>query len=267
MVDYKKVDWRGYFNSMFWNLNSSDKASTLAGVVENPSRKSPKAIFRVVVLVAEMSSDAFQLPGMNEMGMIPSIFAARLALMLGSSHSGIGFSPLCVHAFVFVQVQIPTIGILCFAIGVIFRSWMTFQEIVEFLNFLYSIAMPLEFAVLIKLRIRQPNLHRPYRVFPKDTWNDNSLPFSIFATRFCHIFCFSENSSSKQCNCCPRVQQKDEKWTKVNNAEQHKIPAQGSDEFNPKEGSDEATASLLLDPSATRTEQEYEILKEILKEE
>ncbi|CAI9298067.1 unnamed protein product [Lactuca saligna] len=27
-LDFKKVQWRGYFNSMFWNLNYWDKAST-----------------------------------------------------------------------------------------------------------------------------------------------------------------------------------------------------------------------------------------------
>lgn len=135
-MDFKKVDWRGYFNTMFWNLNYWDKASTLAGEVENPSRTFPKALFGAVILVVcsylipllastgafksdpsewsdgyfaeagmliggvwlkwwiqaaaamsnlglfevEMSSDAFQLLGMSEMGMLPSIFASRLVI-------------------------------------------------------------------------------------------------------------------------------------------------------------------------------------------
>lgn len=41
---------------------------------------------------------------------------------------------------------------------------MSFQEIVEFLNFLYSIGMLLEFAAFIKLRVKKPDLHRPYRI-------------------------------------------------------------------------------------------------------
>lgn len=136
VVDFGKVDWRGYFNSMFWNLNYWDKASTLAGEVENPSRTFPKALLGAVVVVvasylipllagtgalrtgssqwsdgyfaevgmliggvwlkcwiqaaaamsnmglfeAEMSSDAFQLLGMSEIGMIPAIFSSRLAI-------------------------------------------------------------------------------------------------------------------------------------------------------------------------------------------
>ncbi|XP_062022270.1 probable polyamine transporter At3g19553 [Rosa rugosa] len=196
VVDFKKVEWRGYFNSMFWNLNYWDKASTLAGEVENPSKTFPKALLGAVVVVvcsylipllagtgalnspssewtdgyfaevgmliggvwlkwwiqaasamsnlglfeAEMSSDAFQLLGMSEMGMLPAIFASRS------------------------KYGTPTISILCSATGVIFLSWMSFQEILEFLNFLYAIGMLLEFAAFIKLRIKKPDLHRPYRV-------------------------------------------------------------------------------------------------------
>ncbi|XP_042494768.1 probable polyamine transporter At3g19553 isoform X2 [Macadamia integrifolia] len=196
VVDLGKVDWRGYFNSMFWNLNYWDKASTLAGEIENPSRTFPKALLGAVVLVvssylipllagtgaldsaqsewsdgyfaevgmligglwlkwwiqaaaamsnmglfeAEMSSDAFQLLGMSEMGMLPVFFASRS------------------------KYGTPTISILCSATGVVFLSWMSFQEIVEFLNFLYSIGMLLEFAAFIRLRIKKPDLHRPYMV-------------------------------------------------------------------------------------------------------
>ncbi|KAL8195252.1 hypothetical protein R6Q57_025655 [Mikania cordata] len=195
-IDFKKVEWRGYFNSMFWNLNYWDKASTLAGEVEDPSRTFPKALYGAVILVvcsylipllagtgslesdyrdwtdgyfaevgmliggswlkwwiqaasalsnlglfeAEMSSDAFQLLGMSEIGMLPSVFASRS------------------------KFGTPTISILCSATGVIFLSWMSFQEILELLNFLYAIGMLFEFAAFIKLRIKKPDLHRPYKV-------------------------------------------------------------------------------------------------------
>lgn len=68
----------------------------------------------------------------------------------------------------------PTISILCSATGVIFLSWMTFQEIIEFLNFLYAIGMLLEFAAFIKLRIKKPELHRPYKV-PLETFGATLL--------------------------------------------------------------------------------------------
>ncbi|KAK9163699.1 hypothetical protein Syun_004601 [Stephania yunnanensis] len=196
VVNWGNVDWRGYFNSMFWNLNYWDKASTLAGEVEEPSRAFPKALVGAVVLVvcsylipllagtgalessasewsdgyfaevgmliggvwlkywiqaaaamsnmglfeAEMSSDAFQLLGMSEMGMLPAVFASRS------------------------KYGTPTVSILCSATGVIFLSWMSFKQIIEFLNFLYSVGMLLEFAAFIRLRIKKPELHRPYRI-------------------------------------------------------------------------------------------------------
>lgn len=206
VVDFKTVEWRGYFNSMFWNLNYWDKASTLAGEIQDPSQTFPKALLGAVVLVvssylipllagtgalntnpsewsdgyfaevgmliggswlkwwiqaaaamsnlglfeAEMSSDAFQLLGMSEMGMLPSIFASR------SKHGT------------------PTISIVCSATGVIFLSWMSFQEILEFLNFLYAIGMLLELAAFVRLRIKKPDLSRPYRV-PVQTFGATML--------------------------------------------------------------------------------------------
>ncbi|KAL8541566.1 hypothetical protein ACS0TY_002724 [Phlomoides rotata] len=206
VVNYSKVDWRGYFNSLFWNLNYWDNASTLAGEIENPSRTFPRAMMGAVVLVvfsylvpllagtgavetdssewsdgyfaqigmliggswlkwwiqaaaalsnmglfeAEMSSDAFQLLGMSEIGMLPSIFSSRS------------------------KYGTPTFSILCSASGVILLSWMSFQEILEFLNFLYAIGMLFEFAAFIKLRIKKPDLHRPYKV-PLGTYGATML--------------------------------------------------------------------------------------------
>ncbi|KAI9128253.1 hypothetical protein K1719_001246 [Acacia pycnantha] len=196
IVDFKVVDVRGYFNSMFWNLNYWDKASTLAGEIENPSKTFPKALLGAVVLVvssylvpllagtgafrseasewadgyfaevgmsiggfwlkvwiqvaaamsnlglfeAEMTSDAFQLLGMSKMGFLPAVFGSRS------------------------KYGTPTISILFSATGVIFLSWMTFLEIVELLNYLYAFGMLLELAAFIALRLKRPDLHRPYKV-------------------------------------------------------------------------------------------------------
>lgn len=206
VVDFERVNWRGYFNSLFWNLNYWDKASTLAGEIEKPSKTFPKALLGAVVLVvssylipllagtgalgspasewtdgyfaqvgmliggswlrlwiqvaaaisnfglfeAEMSSDAFQLLGMSEMGLLPSIFASRS------------------------KYGTPTVSILCSASGVVFLSWMSFQQILEFLNFLYSLGMLLEFAAFIRLRMMKPDLHRPYKV-PLQTYGVTML--------------------------------------------------------------------------------------------
>jgi amino acid transporter len=43
-------------------------------------------------------------------------------------------------------------------------SFMSFQEIIEFLNFLYGLGMLAVFAAFVKLRVKNPDLARPYRI-------------------------------------------------------------------------------------------------------
>ncbi|KAF9620820.1 hypothetical protein IFM89_014757 [Coptis chinensis] len=311
VVDFSKVDWRGYFNSMFWNLNYWDKASTLAGEVQNPSRIFPKALLGAVVLVvlsylipllagtgaldtaatewsdgyfaevgmliggfwlkwwiqaaaamsnlglfeAEMSSDAFQLLGMSEMGMLPAIFALRS------------------------KYGTPTISILCSATGVIFLSWMSFQEILEFLNFLYSIGMLLEFAAFIKLRIKRPELHRPYKV-PLQTFGATVLclpPTVLLLLVMClaswRTFLVSGVVVILGVFLYPTITQaKERKWVRFDT-----VPVLPSDNFveaHPVVSqqhqivADEASISLLSDLSPIEEQQSSEIkLEGILKME
>ena len=213
VMDLTDTNWRGYLNTLFWNLNYWDSVSTLAGEVDKPSKTLPKALLWAVVLVifsymvpllggtgaieldrskwedgyladiafaiggaglkwwieiaaalsnmglfeAEMSSDSFQLLGMGETGMLPQVFAYRS------------------------KYGTPLLGILCSAAGVMLMSWMTFEEIVELLNFLYCLGMLLEFAAFIWLRMKQPRLLRPFRI-PLNTLGVSSmlLPAAVF---------------------------------------------------------------------------------------
>ncbi|CAK7330099.1 unnamed protein product [Dovyalis caffra] len=313
VVDFRKVDWRGYFNCMFWNLNYWDKASTLAGEVENPSKTFPNALFGAVILVvlsylipllagtgalsspssewsdgyfaevgmliggvwlkwwiqaaaamsnlglfaAEMSGDAFQLLGMSEMGMLPSIFASRS------------------------KYGTPTISILCSATGVIFLSWMSFQEILEFLNFLYAIGMLLEFAAFIKLRMMKPELHRPYKV-PLQTFGAALLclpPAMLLVLVMClaslQTFLVSGVVILLGFLLYPTLlHAKDRKWVKFG-TEEPGLPSNASLEENSillhphQEVADEASVSLLSDLSSTKQgQQSCEALVEgVLKSE
>ncbi|KAG6762621.1 hypothetical protein POTOM_033134 [Populus tomentosa] len=313
VVDFKKVDWRGYFNCMFWNLNYWDKASTLAGEVENPSKTFPKALFGAVILVvssylipllastgalkspssqwsdgyfaevgmliggvwlkwwiqaaaamsnlglfeAEMSGDAFQLLGMSEMGMLPSIFASRS------------------------KYGTPTFSILCSATGVIFLSWMSFQEILEFLNFLYAIGMLLEFAAFIKLRIKKPELHRPYKV-PLQTFGAALLclpPALLLVLVMClastRTFLVSGVVILLGFLLYPTlVLAKDRKWARFD-TEEPGLPSNTSREEHSvfrhphQQVADEASVSLLSDlPSTELGQESCEVLVEgVLKSE
>ncbi|XP_010665391.1 probable polyamine transporter At1g31830 [Vitis vinifera] len=92
------------------------------------------------MFVAEMSSDSFQLLGMAERGMLPSVFAKRS------------------------RYGTPLIGILLSASGVLLLSWMSFQETIAAENFLYCFGMILEFIAFVRLRIKYPAAPRPYKI-------------------------------------------------------------------------------------------------------
>jgi amino acid transporter len=72
-VDVRAIDPRGFFNSMFWNLNYWDKASTLAGEVEEPRTTFPKAVFAAVGLVV----GAYLIPLLAGTGALPADTAAE----------------------------------------------------------------------------------------------------------------------------------------------------------------------------------------------
>ncbi|KAJ0452426.1 putative protein kinase CAMK-CDPK family [Helianthus annuus] len=67
---------------------------------------------------------------------------------------------------------------------------MSFQEILELLNFLYAIGMLFEFEAFIKLRLKKPDLHRPYKV-PLKTFSATLLcvpPAFLLVLVMCQIF-------------------------------------------------------------------------------
>lgn len=190
------VLWRPFLNNLFWNLNSFDSAANFAGEVENPGTVFPRAMFfslflvvaayflplliaigasessrsdwtdgylakvctdvigpwlgdwtvfaagisNIALFLSEMSSDAFQLMGMADRGLIPKVFATRS------------------------RFGTPTYGILLGTIFIIAMSVADFSALVEMLNFNYSVALLMEYAAFIKLRVSQSNVPRPYRI-------------------------------------------------------------------------------------------------------
>jgi len=89
---------------------------------------------------AEMTSDAWQVAGMAEHGILPKILATR------NKHGT------------------PTYGVLLSASGVIVLSCMSFSQVIDMLNLLYCYGQVIEFAAFLHLRRTRPDMHRPYRV-------------------------------------------------------------------------------------------------------
>lgn len=190
-------DWTLFFNTIFWNLNFWDSASTLAGEVEEPHKTFPKALLFAGLLTclgyiipllattgampldqevwvggyfahvagliagnwlkywmeigavlsiiglfeAQLSSAAYQLLGMSDLGFIPKIFGERSKLF-----------------------NTPWMAILISTIISLGMSFFSFTEIISTVNFLYSLGMLLEFASFLKLRKKFPTMKRPYKV-------------------------------------------------------------------------------------------------------
>ncbi|XP_044979940.1 probable polyamine transporter At3g13620 [Hordeum vulgare subsp. vulgare] len=192
-----KKDWRLFFNTLFWNLNYWDCASTMAGEVERPERTFPRALAVAVVLIAgsyllplmaaigatdaspdawvngyladaagiiggpwlkywtgagavissigmfeaQMSSGAFQLLGMADLGLLPAVFSRRAA-----------------------RTDTPWVAIAVSTVVTIAVSFLRFDDVVATANFLYSLGTMLEFASFLSLRVKHPTMKRPYRV-------------------------------------------------------------------------------------------------------
>ncbi|KAI6670839.1 hypothetical protein NL676_005724 [Syzygium grande] len=90
---------------------------------------------------AQLSSNAFQLLGMADLGILPRVFAARSKWF-----------------------DTPWLGIVVTTALSLGFSYMNFTSIISSANFLYSLGMLLEFASFLWLRRKMPALKRPYRV-------------------------------------------------------------------------------------------------------
>ncbi|CAA6662865.1 unnamed protein product [Spirodela intermedia] len=90
---------------------------------------------------AQLSTCAFQLLGMADLGLLPRVLAVR-STWFGT----------------------PWLAILGSTAVTLAVSFMSFNDIIASANFLYGLSMLLEFAAFIWLRRRRPLLKRPFRV-------------------------------------------------------------------------------------------------------
>ncbi|XP_020533370.1 probable polyamine transporter At3g13620 isoform X1 [Jatropha curcas] len=190
-------DWSLYFNTLFWNLNFWDSASTLAGEVEQPQSTYPKALFAAGLVTCL----GYLLPLLAAIGAIPlnqkdwtDGYLANLAKMIagnwlkiwveiGACLSIIGLYEAqlssCVYQLLgmcelgilplFFGVRskwfnTPWVGILLSTIIAVAGSYMDFDNIISSVNFLYCLGMLLEFGSFLWLRKKLPSIKRPFRV-------------------------------------------------------------------------------------------------------
>jgi amino acid transporter len=190
------IDWPLFVSTVLWNTSGWDNAGCIAGEVNSPARNYARAMAIAVLLVTA----AYLLPVMVgvsadiqwadwEEGRFPQIAALIGGNWLGIwltvagliSAVGLFNALLCTSSRVpyamaergtlpralarlHPRYQTPAKSILVNAIGVAILMPFSFQELIQIDMFLYALALLLEFAALVWLRIKEPGLARPYRI-------------------------------------------------------------------------------------------------------
>jgi amino acid transporter len=179
-----------------WNYMGWDNASTIAAEVERPQRTYPRAMLLAVLIVAV--SYIVPVAAMWMTGLAPSAWDTgfwadiaglmggpwlRVALALGGMISGFGMFNALVMSYSRLPLAMAQDGMLpkvfgklapktrapWVAILVLAVLWapcllLGFERLVTIDILLYGVALSLEFIALIVLRIREPELPRPFKV-------------------------------------------------------------------------------------------------------
>ncbi|XP_020240664.1 probable polyamine transporter At3g13620 [Cajanus cajan] len=99
------------------------------------------ALSAIGLFEAQLSSSAYQVEGMAEIGILPKLFGVRSRWF-----------------------NTPWLGIVVSTLIAIGVSNMDFTDIISSANLLYSLGMLLEFASFLWLRWKSPAIARPYRI-------------------------------------------------------------------------------------------------------
>jgi len=177
-----------------WNYMGWDNASTVAQEVENPQRNYPRAMIAATALVAV--TYILPLAAMAMAGLSPGSFstgdwttAARsiggpllgIAVVAGGAITGIGMFNALVMSYSRLPMAMAEEGMLPLVVakrnsrGVPWVSvvlcglaWalalkLPFERLISIDLILYGSSLLLEFVALVVLRIREPNLERPFK--------------------------------------------------------------------------------------------------------
>ncbi len=190
------VDLIGGLLIAMWNYMGWDNASTIATEVERPQRTYPRAMLAAVALVS--LSYVVPIGAMWMTGLAPSAWETgswaeiatlvggpvlRIGLVLGGMISAFGMFNALVMSYsrlplamaqdgmlpqifgkVHPKTRAPWVAIIVLAMGWACCLGLGFERLVTIDILVYGASVMLEFVALICLRIREPELHRPFRV-------------------------------------------------------------------------------------------------------
>ncbi|MGI9102876.1 MAG: APC family permease [Terriglobales bacterium] len=189
------VDLPGALSVAMWNYMGWDNASTIAGEVENPQRNYPRAMIGAAALVAVtylVPVGAARLAGLDASlwttgswvtaaGAIGGHWLA-LAVIAGGMICGVGMTIALVLSYTRVPFAMaqdgylprallrvhpktgaPWVAIVACAVAWTLCLPLGFERLVLIDIILYGVALLLEFVALVVLRVREPDLPRPFR--------------------------------------------------------------------------------------------------------
>lgn len=191
-----KALWLSGLLLCMWNYMGWDNASTVAAEVEQPQRSYPRAMLLTIVLV----SLCYVLPVLaaTVSGIPPESWntgtwvevggrlggpVLSLTIAIGGALCGLGMFTVLVMSYSRLPMAMARDGLLPRWIGwqdprsgaptraiviaaALYAACMGlgFRRLVEIDVLLYGAVLSLEFISLVVLRIREPNLHRPFRI-------------------------------------------------------------------------------------------------------
>ncbi len=190
------VDILGGLLICMWNYMGWDNASTIATEVERPQRTYPRAMLWAVVIVAltyvlpfaamwmtGLPASAWETGAWADIAQLMGGPVLRIALVAGGMMSGFGMFNALVMSYsrlplamaqdgmlpkMFAKLhpksRAPWVAIIALAIGWGLALNIGFERLVTLDIMIYGASLTLEFVALIVLRVREPELKRPFRV-------------------------------------------------------------------------------------------------------
>ncbi|MGH9528845.1 MAG: APC family permease [Terriglobales bacterium] len=191
-----KVNLVGGVLIAMWNYMGWDNASTIATEVERPQRTYPRAMLLAVAIVAlsyilpvaavwitKLPASAWETGSWADIAGLLGGPPLRIALVVGGMVSAFGMFNALVMSYsrvplamaqdgllpsVFAKLhprtRAPWVAIIACAVGWGLCLGLDFERLVTIDILLYGLSLILEFVALIVLRVREPELPRPFRV-------------------------------------------------------------------------------------------------------
>ena len=190
-----KVDIIGGLLICMWNYMGWDNASTIATEVERPQRTYPRAMLAAVVIVAlsyivpvgavwmtGLPSGTWETGSWADIAGMLGGPLLRVGLVVGGMFSAFGMFNALVMSYSRLPLAMaqdgmlpgffgklnrrraPWVAIVALAIGWALCLNLGFERLVTLDIFIYGLSLALEFVALVALRVREPNLERPFRV-------------------------------------------------------------------------------------------------------